>query len=218
MATYERRGRGWRVRWRSLDGGARSRACPDATTAKQLVAEVERAHALGRDWSPEAGPAADLPAVLSAYLEDCTRLVEAPTIRLRGLVLEMFAQWLAARNPRSDMPPSLLTRDALSAWHGHLLAARGVCRNTAGAYVKMVMAAWTWAHDSDAFGADVPRPRKPTLPAEDPLRRVAAPTWGDMDAAIDAARSRGVEWYARTMTVMRFTGLRAAWCRGSALE
>ena len=37
MATIERRGDGFRVRWRSVTGGARSRQCPNHKIAKGLV-------------------------------------------------------------------------------------------------------------------------------------------------------------------------------------
>lgn len=203
---------GWRVRWRTLAGRARTRQCPSKRTANALDREIKDLKARGVDWAPAAGPAADLPAILSAYLEDCGRIVTAGTVKTRHIVLNLFADWLAARH-RGDLSPELLTRDALAAWHGHLLGARKLCRNTANAYVGIVLAAWTWAHDSDAFGDDVPRPRTPALPAADPPRRAAAPTWAEMDAAIDAARARGVEWYARLMTVQRFTGLRPGQAR-----
>lgn len=52
MATIERRGDGWRVRWRDPDGTGRSQQCPTARSAREVKLAVEEAAALGRRWDP----------------------------------------------------------------------------------------------------------------------------------------------------------------------
>ena len=47
MATIEKRGGRYRVRWDDPDGKPRTRACPDVSTAKKIKLDVERAVSQG---------------------------------------------------------------------------------------------------------------------------------------------------------------------------
>ena len=71
--------------------------------------------------------------------------------------------------------------------------------------------AWEWAYDSDLYGDDVPRPRRPDLPRVSPPRSTVAPTWAEMDLVIEAAAGSGQQdWRRKMFILMRYTGLRVS--------
>lgn len=237
MASVEKRGPKYVVRWRTLAGKERSRRAPDAATAKRLRAEIERSIALGQDWEPQE--LVEEPEVLTLleldeddriagglfadFLEARRALLAAGTLRHYDRALRRFAAWLAARHPKAtELGLELLTRDALAAWFGSLVDPQReggpLDVATARLYVTAVFSAWEWAEDSDAYGESVKRPRRPELPV--PRRSPAvAPSWAEMDAVIAAAYRlaagaqherdrRGYTWRGRLLLLLRYTGLR----------
>lgn len=261
MASLEKRGRKYLVRWRDPDGSQRTRTAPDHESAKALRREVERASALGHRWEPpdarafpalievgkdpETGEDVATGGLFTDFLEKRRARLSPGTRRHYDRALHRYVAWLAERNPRRRrLTVDLLTRDSLEGWFGTLVDDRLPDRTTARAqlgedeelcagdyrvsvatarlYVTAVWQAWSWGFDSDDYGDNVTRPRRPDLPA--PSRTpVAAPTWAQMDACIGAAwaqaavlaaahkRKRDAEawvWRARLLTFLRFTGLR----------
>lgn len=54
MASVEKRGEGYQVRWWSVAGTQKKRLCPTLRSAKELQREVEACIAVGRDWEPDS--------------------------------------------------------------------------------------------------------------------------------------------------------------------
>lgn len=237
MASIEKRGDKYLVRWRSIGGKERGRRAPDLATAKRLRAEVERQIALGEDWSPrESEPEPEVLTLLELddegrvagglfadFMEARRPLLAAGTLRHYDRALRRFAAWLAERHPKAtELGLELLTRDALGAWFGSLVdPAReegALDIATARLYVTAVFSAWEWAEDSDAYGESVKRPRRPELPVPKSSPAVA-PSWEEMDRVIATAyrlaaeatssdRREGWIWRARLCLLLRYTGLR----------
>lgn len=210
MAWIESRGGGFRVRWRTLAGEGRSRQCPDRRSARELKADVERAHAAGREWTPEvdggAGPGLD--DVFADYLIDAARRLKPGTVARAETVLAMFL------SAAPDVGPAGLSVETLHRWHGGLLA-RGVSRRTAAAYLFTVAHVWRWAYDTERWGSIVPRPRKVDPGPVPPSAHVEAPSLADIDRAIESAGTGATRptWPRRLMVFVRFTGLRAGQVR-----
>jgi integrase len=200
----------WDVRWRDGHGrGARTRSitCPDFATARRLAAEADRARALGQTYNPRAGSAApDLDELIEAYVADRERVWSAGTATNAGRELGLFLRWIRAREGRRRRPVDLLSQQLLREWWtATQYGSKGVERkiSTRRNLVLGVVRAWRWAANQDEFAGLVPQPRRIDLP-EAPLSPTLAPTWADMDAAIEHAPG----WYRNLFTVLRFTGLR----------
>lgn len=233
MASVQKRGGKWRVRWRwpaGRDGAARSRSCPDAATARRVRAFVEREIAEGREPYPaDDGRAhqATLGALVEAYLVDSARRVVESTQRARAYVLAGFLAWAGEDRPASD-----LTREMVGAYYDHLRSPRVIPsgRGKGGrghAGQRTVQAGERYALQTirhleqvQAWGAGDAR-----WPGLQPVRRLSlarpevemelrrpAPTWAQMDAAIAACTGRRA-WYGRLLTAMRCTG----WDKATAL-
>lgn len=133
MATVEKRGDAWRVRWRDPDGKERSRKCPTARSAKELKAQVEES---GRCWQPAA--AVEVPSLVSlidAWLQDLARINRAPrTIARAYAVAAPFLAWLRDRLGRDPLV-SDLSRQVIEDYdRRHVLAGNGIqTRRVAGA-------------------------------------------------------------------------------------
>lgn len=213
MASIERRGDGWRVRWRGIDGRPRGRQCPSKRTAQDLAREVEDCIARGRDWTAAVPVAVELHDVAQAFLDDSRRYLAESSRSDRRYALEAWMRWAAVRYPRRPM--DALSRDGVAAYHAHLLGPhdgrRGLTDGSALLTVQAILRLWRWASESDRF-ADVVGPvRKPHL--RQPAQRIrrGAPTWTDIDRVIDA--SAGLEWLRRAVWVARCTGLRVSQVR-----
>lgn len=210
MASIERGGDRYKVRWRDPDGTERARRVPDFTTAKRLKRDVEREVGEGRRWKPrDTRKAPDLEEVLTAFGLYCERVKAASTALVYARYLLVFLRWLRAREgARTRLHPELLTKQTLEEFWQYLTTSTG--RNgekratiTAIKYIERVQDAWQWAFNSDEYGDFVPKPRELELPTVE-YKPVLAPTWAEMDAAIESAKG----WYRRLMLVQRFTGLR----------
>lgn len=216
MASIHKRGAHWRVLWRDPDGNQRSRSCPDAATAKDLLRDVERALALGKRWEPSGLRAPpEVRMIAAKYLEESSRL-HAPKTTLRyGQILEEWCCWLGREHHidrQGRATPSTFTRGMLAAYHAHLLAGTGRhghprSQSTARKHIKDVRLFWDWAWDNDegtAWEGQVPPPRTLRLPAAPAPTAKLAPTWAQMDACIAAA-----DGHLRQLAILlRFTGLR----------
>ena len=91
MASTEKRGSEWRVRWREIDGTPRSRQCPTRKPAEQPRQQIEAERALGRDWRPE-DPAVT-PAIedmFRAFLQAQKRQLKAGSVRQLDYALVGF--------------------------------------------------------------------------------------------------------------------------------
>jgi len=212
VASIEERNGGHRVRWRTLAGESRSRQCPDRKTARTLKAEIEREQALGRDWSEsaEGRHSPGLDDLAAAFLIDCGRRLKRPSVERKTAILGLLLDYLS---PGGAVPgPDALTREALHRWHAQLVTR--VSRRTAAAYLHEAGRLWSWAADSDEWGALVSRPRKLDPGPVPPVPRIEGPTLAAVDRAIAAAQSSPrTQWHARLLVVLRFTGLRAGQVR-----
>lgn len=123
MASIDRRGDGWRVRWRERigttpEGGpiwrSRSRQCPTRRAADQVRREVEEASSLGRVWTPQAEQEViDLRDGYARYLEHMVRAGRSrSTFDGVGSALEVLWEVLGAREGR-PLPATLLNREVL---------------------------------------------------------------------------------------------------------
>ena len=205
MANIEKRGRRYTVRWRDGAGEQHRRTCPDLRTAKRVQREVEQARALGDDWRPrDESTTPDLEMIFQAYLDDRARLLRAATLQQQYIGLRLFLEFLRRRRARGRLLPDLLSQASLAGFYTYMREERQNTELSASQRVRMVHRAWRWAYDAEPFEDVVPRPRLIDLPDAGPELRVVAPTWAQCDRAIEQANG----WYARLMTVLRYTGLR----------
>lgn len=227
MASYQKRGKKYLVRWRDPDGVERNRTVPDLQTAKELAREVERVTGLGRRWEPE--DADPLPALIEGSGSEVTGgafhdfmavargMYVKGTVRHYDRALRGFLVHLQRQHPhRRRLTVDLLTRDAVQTWFGVLREALTV--STARLYVGAVYAAWEWLEDSDKYGNHVGRVRRFTMPSPT-TTPAAAPSWEQMDKCIAAALRlaeedetpqgrRGYAWRSKLLILLRFTGMR----------
>lgn len=208
MASIEKRGEGWRVRWKTIGGQRRARQCSTERTARKLQAEIDACLELGRDWHPEDPSAVpDLATVFSAYLTSASRRLRPGTLRQMDHALRGYLKSLRRRRPKGTLGPDLLTRSSLGSFYDDLLE---TCSpHTAMLRTLIVARAWAWAYDSDDFGDVVPRNRKPEIPDVPHPAVTVAPTWAEMDAVVEASIGRGRNgWRHRLFLLLRYTGLR----------
>lgn len=220
MASIDKRGDGYRVRWRE-GGRSRSRQCPDYATAKRLKRQVEQSRALGQRWEPAtAGRLPLLGEVAEAYLTSRAIALADNTLRRYAESLDLFLEFLRARDGRHRWTTQDLSKQLLRDWWGWLRTpetgrhGKQRTESTCRSHLLVVQGRrglWTWAWEHDEFGPDVPRPRAIELPKKRQHRPVA-PTWAEVDAilaALDtgpgAERRRCV---ARALRLARYTGIR----------
>lgn len=238
MASIEKRGDDYIVRWRDPDRQQRSRKAPDLATAKILQRDVERAIALGQRWAPahqnalpalaeverdEDGGESIVGGLVHDFILDRKRTLRPNTMVQYEVGLAQFVAFVRAQNPtRRRLTVDLIDRETLAAWWAALIAA-GMSVSTARLRIGAVHRCWDWAYDSDVYRHDTQRPRYLDMPAALYAPPVA-PTWEEMDTFIrvageladakDAAGRRlgtyPVEraWRRKLGIVLRFTGLR----------
>lgn len=210
MASIKKRNGSHRVRWRDPDGRARSRQCPDRSTAEKLRKDIERCVAEGRRWEPrDVREVPDLGEILKAFLRDYARRNSTNSAMLMARSFDVFLRWLKAREARQHgaLRPDLLSKALLTEWYDDLVKGgrHGHARklSTRKRMVQRLEAAWAWAAEEDEYAEYVPRPRKLDMPsgATDPT---VAPTWEEMDQCVGAAHGA----VRQLAIVLRFTGLR----------
>lgn len=184
MASIEKRRSGYRVRWRDPDGTPHNRQCPNITTARELVRQVENAVALGRRWeAPAAVRVASLVDSMATYIKRIGRVKAKQTCATRRSALERFRRFLVQREGKGRrLHWELLSRRTLEEWDADMVEV-GLQASTRAQHLRNVMHFWNWAYDDDDLGPHVPRPRKIEAPQRVP-KPVRAPTWAQMDAMI----------------------------------
>ena len=211
MASIKKRENGYRVRWRDPDGEARSRQCPDFTTARRLKRDIERASAEGHRWEPrDSRPVPDLREILTEYIRNKARVLAPGTAERYARNLEIFLRWLRQREgQRTRLHPELLSQTLLGEFYDYLAGTgrhgRPRADSTRLKIVEVVQLAWGWAYNNDELGEYVPRSKTIEMnrPEGEPT---VAPTWAEMDAVIDAFKDDA--WHHKLAIVLRFTGLR----------
>lgn len=197
MASIEKRGRFYTVRWKEHGVSRQRGRIPTHEAAKVIQREVEIAVARGERWSGDAGTAPTLEAAVGAYLVDCARLYAPSTIARNGGAI---ARWQDA-HPGATL--ASLTTEAIEAWHGHHVQ-RGASPIHAEREARALDGLLTWCAGQDDYAEHVRRRRPLRMPGAQPRLLATAPSWDQMDAAIGAARG----WYRDLFVVLRCTGLR----------
>lgn len=232
MATIEKRGDGYTVRYRELEAvrdedgttrrvwRSRRRQAPDHDTAKRLKLEIEKRSAIGERWEPEferARPTLD--TILGTYLDERMRMLQPRTAEQYARALDLFLRFLRAEHGAAPLYPDLLSKGTLGAFYDWLAAGSGRVPphdrphqrvstaprtpQTCRKNVEVVQLAWAWAADSDDYADEAPRPRTIEMP-EGETDPTVAPSWSEMDACVEAAEG----WIRKLAIVLRFTGLR----------
>lgn len=211
MASIEKRGERWRVRWRDPDGTARSKSCGSLASARELRREVEDHESRGRIWRPETPQRVpQLADLADAWLRDLRRLGRAPgTISRAYWALTGFTRWLEAERIEPDA--RALRYRTIEQYDIHLeqLGRTTWTRRASGWAIRGM---WTHACRHPEWRGLVEAVEAPTMPSVTP-RFVVAPTWADLDAVVEAAqerpgRSRHQDWLWRTAVLLRATGWR----------
>lgn len=205
------------VRWQDSRGRWRRRTAPTQRVAKELLQEVERADALGRDWQPPSSLARPLlELVMVAYRDERLRTVAAKTVEDDVASLDLFCRWCSSRVGRpaevGDLSLALLEdydRHLSETGHRHACAI-----NTRRQVIGQVRRFWEWAFDQDQWEGLVPRPRKVKLPTAR-RARVHAATWAQVDAVIARCTHEAVR---RAAVLMRFLGWRVRQVCGLVAE
>ena len=207
MASIQKRGKGYRVRWVDCDGSHRSRQAPNRTTAQQLKRDIEEAAALGIPWRPGTDAAAPtLNRLAEAYLDDRERTLKPKSLEQVRIALDLFLRMLAASSRSKRLGVELLSRQQLANYFKHLTRERECSKSTASTRIRMVYRWWSWVWDHEEFSEWVARPRELDLPrSSGPRLAPYAPSWPECDAAIERANG----WYRHLFVVLRGTGLRS---------
>lgn len=216
MASIDKRGDGFRVRWRDPDGQARSRQCPTLRSAKELAREVEEAVALGRRWAPPAEVRIpELAELIDAFLRDMGRVARQLTIDNYHAKLGTFLAFAASKARTRAVPVTVLSRTLLEDFDADRIA-NGYKASSRRAVLGMVMRFWRWGAQHDEWRAHVPNPSAPAMPAVS-FEAVQAAEWREVDEVLRtaterAARSPGREWVRRLIWLMRCLGWRVSQC------
>ena len=215
MASIERKRKGvYSIRWRDPDGRQRQRTVSTRQAADDLRREVRQAIELGRRWEPVgARRPPELRTMFAAFLTAQIRL-RPRTLRRYGQMLEAFATWAETQHGKRDATSELLSRSLLRDYFAHLTTTPG--RNgaprtvsTARKHVEAVALAWAWAWDEDeehAWTDLVPRFRPVKLATVERAPTIA-PTWQQMDAAVEACLTT---WHRQLAVILRCTGMRVS--------
>lgn len=218
MATIERRGDGWRVRWRDPDGKSRSRQCPTARSARELKLSIEEASALGRRWDP--APTVRLPALrdmIKAYVADLLRVRSVHTHERAHYALDPFNEWVRRRTKVDAPTVDVLTRSLLEAYDTDMVA-RGLSYATRRTSMWAISGAWRWGWHHPEWRGALNEPSVPKMPKAQAKRPQAA-TWAQLDAVVhlaemDARRLAKRQWLHRLVLLMRGLGWRVTQCLG----
>jgi len=196
MATIEKRGEYWTVRWRFAGRQHRHGRIPSQATAKTIARQVEDATARGVLWIGDTGAGATLAEAVAAYVEDRARIVAKATLSRESGSLARF---------QDDHPDRLdvVDTDAIERWHGKLL--QRMSPLSANHEARAIDGFARWCLQRRQFRDGVGDLRDLRLPYAAPQLVPDAPSWGEMDAAIH----RATGWYRDLAIVMRCTGLRS---------
>mgnify|MGYP000906224502 CR=1 FL=1 len=215
MATLERRGDGWRVRWRDPDGSPRSRQCPTKPVARKVKAEVEEAVALGRRWEPSARvEVPKLHDLIVAYLDDLCRVARQNTVNSHRSQLGTFLAWCHSRGVTEPRHLNRTLLEQFDAWRATAPNRRGVGAevSTRRLALGVVRRWWEWCADHDDYKAHLERPPRVNMPAR-VIAEVTAPYWDEVDKVVELAMERATksptyEALSRIVMLLRGTGLR----------
>lgn len=214
MASVEKRGEGYQVRWWSVAGIQKKRLCPSLRSAKELQREVEACIAVGRDWEPEVvREDANLEAVMRAFIEHRALRLRPRTLHRYAENIDLLLRFLRQRQPRGKLLVTLLSKPLMEDYYAWLCRAenglhgRARTPDTARKIAEVAQLMWEWADESDRWPDQIPRPKRIEMVRSDPAP-VVAPTWAEMDACVLAARG----WHQKLALFMRYTGLRVGEC------
>jgi integrase len=216
--SIERRGTGYRLRWRersNLDGEAAS--CHRSWTVQRgyeqalaVAKSIRKAKDEGRPWVAECDRSKPgLTSLCEAYLSDLRRRGRAHgTLYNLQCSLNVWQKWLDSDDPEE------LTKAMLADWWDateSFEAQRGRrAEKQRRAMVGAVLGLHEWIYDHDDFGEFVGRPRRIEMPAaEAPFAH--PPNLAEVDAMIDQLNQ---EWHRRYALLLRYTGMR----RGEAMQ
>ena len=218
MASSEKHGDKWHVRWREPevtrhpDGTTtrrwrqRKRVCPTRRVAEALLREVREAKALGKPWVPESEtPTATLGGVALAYIAHAhTTGVRESTQRFRAAILGALFDF--AEEETSVRSLSLSFLDDYCAFLAQGTNAASTRFRQVGELERM----WKWAHERSERFPGVPAPQRltPDLDRPDPIVPLDTPDWTDADAMISRLDQRA--WHRRVALVQRYHGLRVS--------
>lgn len=212
--AIEKRGDGWCVRWRRLDGGTTRTQCASRRAAEKVEIAIAEAHEAGREYDAELRPPPEELAVvdvIKAYQESRNLRCAESTLRVEAHHINLFARFLVGKfgpTPRVSVL-SRQTLDEFLAWLRKAstgLHGRARSMVTATKSIEAAQRLWRWADDSGRWPGQIPRARTVELPRVPPSM-VVAPTWDEMDACVLACDPDG--WQRKLATWLRYTGLRA---------
>lgn len=211
MASIQKRGSKYIVRWWDRSKRQHTRTCPDMRTAKTLQREIESALALGRDWQPaQSREEADITTIAAEFLANRANRLRSATLTYYGGLLDTFVAYLRAHHSAdraTSLPASLLSRSVLEQYHEWLRTTpirKGQLRTAATIrkMVEVVYTLWQWAEASERWPG-LARPRKIEV-AKAPAKAVQAPTWEQMGRAVKKCGG----WHRQLTMVLYYTGLR----------
>ena len=212
MASIEKRGEKFQVRWWTLSGVQKKRICSTRESARELAREIEHCIDTGTDWAPKPAVVStepDIEEVTKAFIEHRALRLRASTLRRYGEGLDIFERFLRTRVPRGKLLVSLLTRPLLEDYYSWLcrpengLHKRARMPDTSRKILEIAQLMWQWADASDRWLNQIPRPKQIEM-VRNAVTPVVAPTWVEMDACVAACRG----WHKQLATVLRYTGLR----------
>ena len=204
MASFSKRGTKWRIRWREA-GQQRQKTVASLRDARRICGEIQRCEDRGERWVDPA-TLGDPPLIeaLQAWLDVSGMTITDGTYRSRSTACNVLLAYLEhAGHPSPRL--SVLSSTMLTRWW-RWMQDNGRAQSTANQRVRVVLQAWRWLYESEAWEDITPRPRAVQLPRV-AYSENAAPTWAEMDACVGAAR---YEWHRRLLVLLRFTGLRVS--------
>ena len=208
MATIEKKARGkYAVRWRDPNGRQRQHTVRTSASAKAIERLAAEAEDLGEFYDPRAARGEPrLRVVVEEFIAEEKRHLKANTWKHRKYVIDRWVDWAEARSRTSRVGPSDIDRAMLNDWWDY--CSESCSTNTSNSRLRMVYGVVEWLRDHERHGDWMGRIPRPKVRDEPPAGYFHAPTWSQMDLAIEAGLSGSAPWYGRLMTVLRCTGLR----------
>lgn len=206
MASIEKRGDGYSVRWADrVTGKERRKQVATELLARELAVRIEQSKAEGLEVEPAGLVSRLLGKARDDYLAARKRKLGDAGYQKVAFAVRDFVDFAAAGSAASvaamNYPTLMAYWDAVS---------RRASPGTATVYVRIVLAFWGWAHRH--AGASIPPDMDDLgLPEKAPPPPVAAPDWTMVDLAIATRMAGGGHskraWW-KLLMLLRCTGLR----------
>lgn len=206
MASIQKRGKKYQVKWRNPDGSQRAKTVASKRVATELRNRAQDAEDRGvvLDLRPAADPR--LYVGIAAAVKELQVSRKSRTVDGYVSVAGLFAVWLQRELGREPTVADL-TKSALYGYHHHVAVVRRKSVAYANMSVTRLLKVWKILADHTDYAGIVARPPWALeLPGIPGAGRVFAATWEELDSVIQLLSN---PWHRKVACIARYTGLRS---------